>query len=262
MARSQTLAHDPPLSYSSLFPISFPLSILSDSVSPASTMSPKSSSSDRYSVLITLSDQSAADGFHKNLNGKKYAPSEAEVCHILSVELTEFDELAVSTPAGFTEFILMSLLLPHLAHVLPHAHLFMCQQQDEILSCSICGKTENVWGMPCLWLLRYKGGHSIRHWKETHHCYSLDLRTPVVSHTKETVASVNGVRIRDLAEPSSTAKLIHLLGTQRQASGSSGLVEAEIVDGDGGVAVIIAGEEGSNDYGDVTVVDKMKQHEL
>ena len=24
---------------------------------------------------------------------------------------------------------------------------------------------------------RYKEGHSIRHWKETHHCYSLDLRT-------------------------------------------------------------------------------------
>lgn len=31
---------------------------------------------DRYSVLITLSDQAGADGFHKNLNGRKYAPSE------------------------------------------------------------------------------------------------------------------------------------------------------------------------------------------
>lgn len=31
---------------------------------------------DRYSVLVTLSDQSEADGFHKNLNGKKFAPSE------------------------------------------------------------------------------------------------------------------------------------------------------------------------------------------
>ncbi|KAL0862946.1 hypothetical protein Bca101_042064 [Brassica carinata] len=84
---------------------------------------------DRYSVLITLSDQDGADGFHKNLNGRKYAPSEAEVCHILyvlTVEHTEFDELAASSPVGFTE---------------------------------------------------YKEGHSIRHWKETHHCYSLDLRT-------------------------------------------------------------------------------------
>lgn len=25
--------------------------------------------------------------------------------------------------------------------------------------------------------LRYKEGHAIRHWKNMHHCYSLDLRT-------------------------------------------------------------------------------------
>lgn len=31
---------------------------------------------DRYSVLITLSDQSAADGFYNYLNGKTFAPSE------------------------------------------------------------------------------------------------------------------------------------------------------------------------------------------
>jgi len=31
---------------------------------------------DRYSVLITFSDQSEADGFYNNLNGKKFAPSE------------------------------------------------------------------------------------------------------------------------------------------------------------------------------------------
>ncbi|ESQ31592.1 hypothetical protein EUTSA_v10004093mg [Eutrema salsugineum] len=161
---------------------------------------------DRYSVLITLSDQSAADGFHKNLNGKKYAPSEAEVCHILyvlSVEHTEFDELAASPPAGFTELptcpICLERLDPDTSGILSTLcdHSFqcsctskwtylscqvcrLCQQQDEILSCSICGKTENVWACLVCGFLgcgRYKEGHSIRHWKETHHCYSLDLRT-------------------------------------------------------------------------------------
>uniref|UniRef100_A0A1J3HBD2 BRCA1-associated protein n=1 Tax=Noccaea caerulescens TaxID=107243 RepID=A0A1J3HBD2_NOCCA len=161
---------------------------------------------DRYSVLITLSDQSAADGFHKSLNGRKYAPSEAEVCHILyvlSVEDTEFDELAASPPAGFTELptcpICLERLDPDTSGILSTLcdHSFqcsctskwtylscqvcrLCQQQDEILSCSVCGKTENVWACLVCGFLgcgRYKEGHSIRHWKETHHCYSLDLRT-------------------------------------------------------------------------------------
>ncbi|KAL1188465.1 BRAP2 RING ZnF UBP domain-containing protein 1 [Cardamine amara subsp. amara] len=161
---------------------------------------------DRYNVLIKLSDQSAADGFYKNLNGKKYEPSEAEVCHILyvmSVEYTEFDELAASPPVGFTELptcpICLERLDPDTSGIVSTLcdHSFqcsctskwtylscqvcrLCQQQDEILSCSICGKTENVWACLVCGFLgcgRYKEGHSIRHWKETHHCYSLDLRT-------------------------------------------------------------------------------------
>ncbi|KFK25756.1 hypothetical protein AALP_AA8G155400 [Arabis alpina] len=161
---------------------------------------------DRYSVLITLCDQSAADRFHKNLNGKKYAPSEAEVCHILyvlSVEHTEIDELAASPPAGFTELptcpICLERLDPDTSGILSTLcdHSFqcsctskwtylscqvcrLCQQPDEILSCSVCGKTDNVWACLVCGFLgcgRYKEGHSIRHWKETHHCYSLDLRT-------------------------------------------------------------------------------------
>ncbi|KAF2610924.1 hypothetical protein F2Q70_00010973 [Brassica cretica] len=161
---------------------------------------------DRYSVLITLSDQAGADGFHKNLNGRKYAPSEAEVCHILyvlTVEHTEFDELAASSPVGFTELptcpICLERLDPDTSGILSTLcdHSFqcsctskwtylscqvcrLCQQQDDIISCSICGKTDNVWACLVCGFLgcgRYKEGHSIRHWKETHHCYSLDLRT-------------------------------------------------------------------------------------
>lgn len=35
---------------------------------------------DRYSVLIKLNDQLAADGFYGNFNGKRFSP--AEVCDL------------------------------------------------------------------------------------------------------------------------------------------------------------------------------------
>lgn len=49
--------------------------------------------------------------------------------------------------------------------------------------CSICGTSENLW--ICLicghvGCGRYKGGHAIEHWKETQHCYSLELETQKV----------------------------------------------------------------------------------
>lgn len=85
-----------------------------------------------------------------------------------------------------------------------------CQQQPEKSKCLICQTSENVW--ICLlcgfvgcgrWLIflfshkfptlssmtigilivtwwfccRYKEGHAIEHWKETQHCYSLELET-------------------------------------------------------------------------------------
>jgi BRCA1-associated protein len=31
--------------------------------------------------------------------------------------------------------------------------------------------------MILFYFLRYKEGHAIRHWKDTQHCYSLDMRT-------------------------------------------------------------------------------------
>ncbi|XP_010541914.1 PREDICTED: BRCA1-associated protein [Tarenaya hassleriana] len=161
---------------------------------------------DRYSVLVTLADQSAANAFYENLNGRRFVPSEAEICHLLyviSVEYTEFDELAGCPPTGFTELptcpICLERLDPDTSGVLSTLcdHSFqcsctskwtylscqvcqLCQQQNEIPSCSICGTTENLWACLVCGFLgcgRYKEGHSIRHWKETHHCYSLDSRT-------------------------------------------------------------------------------------
>ncbi|BBH08508.1 zinc finger ubiquitin-hydrolase domain-containing protein [Prunus dulcis] len=88
---------------------------------------------DRYSVLVELKNQMTADGFYHTLNGKKYSPGEAELCHILfllSVDYTDSDEIAVTPPEGCIE-------LP---------------------TCPVCLE-----------------GHAVKHWKDTQHCYSLEL---------------------------------------------------------------------------------------
>ncbi|XP_021899398.1 BRCA1-associated protein [Carica papaya] len=56
----------------------------------------------------------------------------------------------------------------------------LCQQHDEKPTCSVCGTLENLWVCVICGFVgcgRYKEGHAIRHWKDTQHCYSLDLRT-------------------------------------------------------------------------------------
>ncbi|XP_022946244.1 BRCA1-associated protein [Cucurbita moschata] len=161
---------------------------------------------ERYSVLIKLGNQMDADGFFGRLNGKKFSPSEAEVCHILflmSVEYTESAEVAGSPPDGCTELPTCPVCLERfdpdtsgIIHTLCD-HSFhcpciskwtslscqvcrFCQQQDEKQACFICGTTENLWVCVICGFLgcgRYKEGHAIRHWKNMHHCYSLDLRT-------------------------------------------------------------------------------------
>ncbi|KAK3436812.1 hypothetical protein EUGRSUZ_C01400 [Eucalyptus grandis] len=177
---------------------------------------------DRYSVLIELADQKAADGFYCTFNGKNFSPAEAEVCHIL--DYTESADVASTPPSGFTElpscpvclgrrvyrklftiatfFLLMSERLdPDTSGILSMQcdHSFhcscdceedsvsvlyqvcrLCQQQDEVPSCFICGTMENLWVCLICGFVgcgRYKDKHAISHWKNTQHCYSLDLRT-------------------------------------------------------------------------------------
>ncbi|GLT86171.1 hypothetical protein SLE2022_043280 [Rubroshorea leprosula] len=161
---------------------------------------------DRYSVMISVIDQLAADKLYNSLNGKRFSPAEAEVCHILfmlSVEYTESAEIASTPPTGFTELptcpICLERLDPDTSGILSTLcdHSFQCsctskwtylscmvcrfcQEQDEKLSCSICGRQDQVWVCLICGFIgcgRYKEGHGIQHWKDTQHCYSLDLRT-------------------------------------------------------------------------------------
>ncbi|XP_057419385.1 BRAP2 RING ZnF UBP domain-containing protein 1 isoform X2 [Lotus japonicus] len=161
---------------------------------------------DRYSVLIEFHDQVTADGFYSNFNGKKFSPGEAELCHILSllsVEYSEFAEVAGTPPVGCTEIptcpVCLERLDPDTSGILKTLcdHSFQCpcvskwtylscqvcqfcQQQDEKQTCFVCGTLDDVWVcMICGFVGcgRYKEGHAIQHWKDTQHCYSLDFKT-------------------------------------------------------------------------------------
>ncbi|XP_052181265.1 BRAP2 RING ZnF UBP domain-containing protein 1 [Diospyros lotus] len=164
---------------------------------------------DRYSVLITLVNQLTADGFYCSFNGKRFQPSEAEICHIYftqSVLCYEFAEEAGSPPPGFVELPTCPVCLERLDQdtsgiqstlcdhsfqcpcVLKWTYLScqvcrLCQQQDERPSCAICGTLKNLWVCVICGFVgcgRYQERHAIRHWKDTQHCYSLELETQQV----------------------------------------------------------------------------------
>ncbi|XP_057487064.1 BRAP2 RING ZnF UBP domain-containing protein 1-like isoform X2 [Actinidia eriantha] len=164
---------------------------------------------DRYSVLITLVNQLTADGFYCNFNGKRFRPSEAEVCHIYFTQCVKdfkFAEQAESPPPGFVELPTCPVCLERLDQdtsgiqstlcdhsfqcpcVLKWTYLScqvcrLCQRQDEKPSCAICGTLKNLWVCVICGFVgcgRYEERHAISHWKDTQHCYSLELETQQV----------------------------------------------------------------------------------
>ncbi|XAR53252.1 hypothetical protein NMG60_11021725 [Bertholletia excelsa] len=159
---------------------------------------------DRYSVLITLVNQLAADGFYCNFNGKRFRPSEAEVCHIYftqSAQCFEVAEEAGFPPPGYVQLPTCPVCLERLDQdtsgiqstlcdhsfqcpcvqkwtILSCQVCRLCQQQDEKPSCAVCGTLKNLWVCVICGFVgcgRYEERHAIRHWKDTQHCYSLDL---------------------------------------------------------------------------------------
>ncbi|RWR75689.1 BRCA1-associated protein [Cinnamomum micranthum f. kanehirae] len=161
---------------------------------------------DRYSILIKLDNQKGADSFYRNFNGRRFSSSEAEICHILfidSVEYTELSEIASTPPIGHTELPTCPVCLERLdqdtSGILTTLcdHSFQCSciskwtdsscpvcrfclQQSEKPTCFVCETSENIWICIICGFVgcgRYKEGHGIRHWKDTQHCYSLDLET-------------------------------------------------------------------------------------
>ncbi|KAL2479624.1 zinc finger (ubiquitin-hydrolase) domain-containing protein [Abeliophyllum distichum] len=158
---------------------------------------------DRYSVLIRLENQFSATGFYYSFNGKKFKPSEVEVCHmyfVQSVQYTMSAEIA-TTPPEFAELPTCPVCLERLNYDTSGItstlcdHSFqcscvskwtylsclvcrLCQQQDEKLSCAVCGILNNLW--VCLicgfvGCSRYENGHAIGHWSDKQHRFSLQV---------------------------------------------------------------------------------------
>ncbi|KAL4180075.1 hypothetical protein AMTRI_Chr13g90340 [Amborella trichopoda] len=161
---------------------------------------------DRYSVLIRFDNQNSADNFYHHFNGKLFSSLEVEVCHVLftlDVQYTGSIEHAVASPTGFTELPTCPVCLERLDQDISGIltticnHTFhcscisnwtdsscpvcrYCQLQPEKSTCSVCETSENLWICVICGFVgcgRYKEGHAIRHWRETQHCYSLELET-------------------------------------------------------------------------------------
>ncbi|KAL3819162.1 hypothetical protein ACJIZ3_005067 [Penstemon smallii] len=161
---------------------------------------------DRYSILIRLDDQNSADSFYKHFNRKRFSSLEEETCRIfftVDIQYTGSIEHSQPSPANFTEQpscpVCLERLDQDLGGILTTIcnHSFhcscisrwsdsscpvcrFCQQQPEKSICYICQTSEKLWMCVLCGFVgcgRYKEGHAIDHWKETQHCYSLELET-------------------------------------------------------------------------------------
>lgn len=161
---------------------------------------------DRYSVLITLYDQRSADIFYSKINGWTFPPADEDVCHLMfvsSVEFTDAPQIASIPPKGSTELPTCPVCLERLDQDTggivttdcDHSYQCLCvakwmnsscpvcrfcQEHVDKPKCSVCETEENIWiCLICSFIGcgRYKDGHAIKHWKDTQHCYSLDVVT-------------------------------------------------------------------------------------
>ncbi|XP_021298543.1 BRCA1-associated protein isoform X2 [Herrania umbratica] len=164
---------------------------------------------DRYSVLIRFDGQDSTDKFYQHFNNRQFNSLEEEVCRVLftvDVQFTGYSgslDHVQSPPASSTEQPSCPVCLERLdqdtSGILTTIcnHSFhcsciskwtdsscpvcrYCQQQPETSTCFICQTSENLWICVLCGFVgcgRYKRGHAIIHWKETQHCYSLELET-------------------------------------------------------------------------------------
>ncbi|AES68230.2 zinc finger, C3HC4 type (RING finger) protein [Medicago truncatula] len=115
---------------------------------------------DRYSVLIRFDEQDSTDAFYTHYN-----------------ERLDQDTSGILTTICNHSFH-CSCISKWADSSCPVCRY--CQQQAENSICFVCQTTENLWICVICGFVgcgRYKGGHAIIHWKETQHCYSLEVET-------------------------------------------------------------------------------------
>ncbi|CAI9099419.1 OLC1v1036238C2 [Oldenlandia corymbosa var. corymbosa] len=161
---------------------------------------------DSYSVLIRFDGQTSADHFYMYFNGKHFSSLEVDICRVLftiDVQFTGSIEHAQTSPVGFTEQPSCPVCLERLDQDMGGTltticnHSFhcsciskwtdsscpvcrYCQQQPEKSNCFVCQTSENLWMCIICGYIgcgRFRERHAIQHWKDTEHCYSLELET-------------------------------------------------------------------------------------
>ncbi|XP_048234176.1 BRAP2 RING ZnF UBP domain-containing protein 2 isoform X2 [Ricinus communis] len=163
---------------------------------------------DRYSILIRFDSQESTDKFYQHFNGRQFNSLEEDVCRVLFTVDVQFTGYSGSldtqpSPASTTEQpscpVCLERLDQDMGGILTTIcnHSFhcsciskwtdsscpvcrYCQQQPEKSTCFVCQTSENLWLCVICGFVgcgRYKEEHAIRHWKETQHCYSLELET-------------------------------------------------------------------------------------
>ncbi|CAO2815180.1 unnamed protein product [Amaranthus hypochondriacus] len=161
---------------------------------------------DKYIVLIRFDNQDSTDEFFNHFNGKVFSSLEPEACHVLFIIDVQYTGSIEHRQASFVNSteqptcpVCLERLDQETSGILTTIcnHSFhcsciskwtdsscpvcrYCQQQSEKSTCFICQTSENLWICVICGFVgcgRYKEEHAFMHWKETQHCYSLDLET-------------------------------------------------------------------------------------
>ena len=155
-----------------------------------------------YDVLLTFDSVSSADVFVDDYYGRKYANGRPETCVALYVDSIEMNADALD-PSTTTEVPTCPVCLDRLDEEVSGILTTICNHSfhAECLSgwadascpvcryahepnraprCAACGKEHDLW--VCLICGevrcgRYAGACAVEHWKETNHCYSLEVGT-------------------------------------------------------------------------------------
>ncbi|KAM7258243.1 hypothetical protein ACFE04_013984 [Oxalis oulophora] len=203
---------------------------------------------DRYSILIRFDSQDSTDRFYQHFKEKPYNSLEEEICRVLftvDVQFTGYSgsiEHVQSNPASLTEQPSCPVCLERLDQdtsgtlttICNHSfHISCisnwtdsscpvcryCQQQPEKSICFVCQTSENLWICVLCGFVgcgRYKGEHAVKHWKETQHCYSLELETQRVWDY------VGDNYVHRLIQSKTDGKLVELNSHCLHANGSCG----------------------------------------
>ncbi|XP_075505164.1 BRAP2 RING ZnF UBP domain-containing protein 2-like isoform X2 [Primulina tabacum] len=163
-------------------------------------------SEDRYSILIRLDDQNSADSFYKHFNHKCFSSLEEETCHVFfTADIQYTGSIEHSQPSTGSSGEqpscpvclekldqdsggILTTICNHSFHCSCISRWTdsscpvcrYCQQQPEKSICYVCQTSDNLWMCVICGFVgcgRYKDGHAVSHWKETQHCYSLELET-------------------------------------------------------------------------------------